>query len=152
MDTEASLTVARSDTTTGLPERSRIGCAFYKWSQEKPYFFFKKALIELFQERSMVHKCVFVAKIIDKFILWPYFFLAYNRADLKHLKKKKKKETKLNSVRPNYRRLSAKLAPTFADRGCHVVSVTDPYGRILGFLDRDLKHHAREMSEYGMSF
>jgi hypothetical protein len=34
------------------------------------------------------------------------------------------------------RRLSAKLVPTFADRGCHVVSVTDPYGRILGFLDR----------------
>jgi hypothetical protein len=26
--------------------------------------------------------------------------------------------------------------PTFADRGCHVVSVTDPYGRIFGFLDR----------------
>jgi hypothetical protein len=25
---------------------------------------------------------------------------------------------------------------TFVDRGCHVVSVTDPYGRILGFLDR----------------
>jgi hypothetical protein len=24
----------------------------------------------------------------------------------------------------------------FADRGCHVVSVTNPYGRILGFLDR----------------
>jgi hypothetical protein len=22
------------------------------------------------------------------------------------------------------------------DKGCHVVSVTDPYGRILGFLDR----------------
>jgi hypothetical protein len=33
-------------------------------------------------------------------------------------------------------RLSAKLVPTFADRGCHVVSVTDPYGRILAFLDR----------------
>jgi hypothetical protein len=32
--------------------------------------------------------------------------------------------------------LSAKLVPTFADRGCHMVSVTDPYGRILGFLDR----------------
>jgi hypothetical protein len=27
--------------------------------------------------------------------------------------------------------LSAKLVPTFVDRGCHVVSVTDPYGRIL---------------------
>jgi hypothetical protein len=24
----------------------------------------------------------------------------------------------------------------FSDRGCHVVGVTDPYGRILGFLDR----------------
>jgi hypothetical protein len=24
----------------------------------------------------------------------------------------------------------------FADRGCHMVSVTDPYGRILDFLDR----------------
>jgi hypothetical protein len=28
--------------------------------------------------------------------------------------------------------MSAKLVPTFADKGCHVVSVTDPYG----FLDR----------------
>jgi hypothetical protein len=27
------------------------------------------------------------------------------------------------------------FVPTFADRGCHVVSVTDPYGRVLGFLD-----------------
>jgi hypothetical protein len=31
--------------------------------------------------------------------------------------------------------LPATLVPTFADRRCHVVSVTDPYGRILGFLD-----------------
>jgi hypothetical protein len=31
--------------------------------------------------------------------------------------------------------LSATLVPTFAVRGCHVVSVTDPYSRILGFLD-----------------
>jgi hypothetical protein len=37
---------------------------------------------------------------------------------------------------PSYRRLSAKWLPTFVDRGYHVVSVTDPYGRILGFLDR----------------
>jgi hypothetical protein len=26
--------------------------------------------------------------------------------------------------------------PTFEERGCHVVSVTDPYSSILGFLDR----------------
>jgi hypothetical protein len=31
------------------------------------------------------------------------------------------------------RRLLAKLVPTFADRECHVVSVTDPYGCNLGF-------------------
>jgi hypothetical protein len=37
---------------------------------------------------------------------------------------------------PSDRRLSAKLVPTSADRGCYVASVTDPYGRILGFLDR----------------
>jgi hypothetical protein len=34
------------------------------------------------------------------------------------------------------RRLSAKLLSTFEDRGCHVVSLMDPYGRILGFLDQ----------------
>jgi hypothetical protein len=38
--------------------------------------------------------------------------------------------------RPSNRCSSAKLVPTFADRGCHVVSVTDPSCRILGFLDR----------------
>jgi hypothetical protein len=40
--------------------------------------------------------------------------------------------------RPSDRRLSAKLVTNFADRGCHVVSVTEPYGRNLGFLDRAL--------------
>jgi hypothetical protein len=38
--------------------------------------------------------------------------------------------------RPRDRRLSANLVPTVADRGCHVVSVTDPYGHILNFQDR----------------
>jgi hypothetical protein len=32
--------------------------------------------------------------------------------------------------------MSVKLVPTFADRGCRVVSATDLHGRILGFLDR----------------
>jgi hypothetical protein len=31
--------------------------------------------------------------------------------------------------------LSVKLVPTFANRGCHIVSVTDPYGRNLSFLN-----------------
>jgi hypothetical protein len=29
-----------------------------------------------------------------------------------------------------------KLVPTSVDRECHVVSVVDPYGHVLGFLDR----------------
>jgi hypothetical protein len=37
---------------------------------------------------------------------------------------------------PTDRRLSVKLVPTFADRGCRVVRATDPQSRILGFLDR----------------
>jgi hypothetical protein len=37
---------------------------------------------------------------------------------------------------PSDRRMSAKLVPIFADRRCHVVSVTDPYGHIHDFLDR----------------
>jgi hypothetical protein len=39
--------------------------------------------------------------------------------------------------RPSDRSLLAKLVLTFADRRCHVVRVTDSYGRILGFLDRN---------------
>jgi hypothetical protein len=52
--------------------------------------------------------------------------------------------TKLRGLSPreNYTdraigRLSAKLVPTFVDRGCHVFRVTNPYGRILDFLDRN---------------
>jgi hypothetical protein len=36
---------------------------------------------------------------------------------------------------PSDRRLPAKLVPPFADRECCVVSITDPYGNILDFLD-----------------
>jgi hypothetical protein len=52
-------------------------------------------------------------------------------------KKKIKKNLRGLSPQANYtdRRLSAKLVPTFADRGCHVVSAPNPHGRILGFLD-----------------
>jgi hypothetical protein len=50
-------------------------------------------------------------------------------------------KNKTNSVasvreRTRDRRLLEKLVPAFADRRCRVVSVTDPYSRVLGFLDR----------------
>jgi hypothetical protein len=38
--------------------------------------------------------------------------------------------------RPSDSRLSTKSVTTFADRGCHVISMTDPNCRILGFLYR----------------
>jgi CBS-domain-containing membrane protein len=37
--------------------------------------------------------------------------------------------------RPSDCRLSAKLVQTFADGGCHVISVMDPYSHVLGFVD-----------------
>jgi hypothetical protein len=43
--------------------------------------------------------------------------------------------------RPSDRHLS-KLVPTFADIGCHVVSVTDPYCRIIAFLDPIIGRHS----------
>jgi hypothetical protein len=39
--------------------------------------------------------------------------------------------------RPRDCRLSVKIVPTFADRWCHEVSVMDPSGFILGFLDHN---------------
>jgi hypothetical protein len=40
--------------------------------------------------------------------------------------------------RPSHRRLLSMLVPTFDDKVCHVVSVTDPYGRNIDFQDRSL--------------
>jgi hypothetical protein len=58
-------------------------------------------------------------------------------AAMKGRYKSKKKKLRGLSPRANYtdRRLSEKLVPTFADRGCRVVSATDPHSRILCFLD-----------------
>jgi hypothetical protein len=57
------------------------------------------------------------------------------------IKQKKKQapspESASEIYRPSDRCLSAKLVSAFADKECHVVSVEGPYGRILGFLDRE---------------
>jgi hypothetical protein len=50
-------------------------------------------------------------------------------------KKTPRSESASELHRPGDRRLSAKRLPTFADKGCQVVSVTDLYGHILGFID-----------------
>jgi hypothetical protein len=54
--------------------------------------------------------------------------------------------------RPSDHRLPARLVPTFAYRGCHVVSVTNPYVLILGFLDRSrcyFFHEAPQLYSWG---
>jgi hypothetical protein len=43
---------------------------------------------------------------------------------------------RMRLYRPSNRRLSETLVPTLNDRGRRVVSATDSYGRIMGFLDR----------------
>jgi hypothetical protein len=50
--------------------------------------------------------------------------------------------------RPSDRRLSAKRLPTFADIGYRVVSVTNPYGRILDFLDRSRYFYIKYLLSY----
>jgi hypothetical protein len=47
-------------------------------------------------------------------------------------------KTKLHGLSPraNYTDRATATCRRSADRGCHMVSVTDPYGRILDFLDR----------------
>jgi hypothetical protein len=72
--------------------------------------------------------------------------LMVKRCPLSHLPNANRKgilftpwsESASELYRPRDRHLSAKLVPSFADRGCHVVRVTDPYGRNLGFLDWSL--------------
>jgi hypothetical protein len=68
-----------------------------------------------------------------------YYYLQLLRICMEILNKNKRTpwtESASELYRPSDRHLSAKLVLTFEDRGSHVVSVTDPYGRILGFLDR----------------
>jgi CBS-domain-containing membrane protein len=45
-------------------------------------------------------------------------------------------ESAIELSRPSERCFTTKLVAIFTDGECHVVSVTDPNGHILGFLDR----------------
>jgi hypothetical protein len=58
-----------------------------------------------------------------------------------HSSNRKQKQTPWSEsasdlYRPSDLHLSAKLMPTFEDKGCCVVDTTDPYSRILAFLYR----------------
>jgi hypothetical protein len=70
------------------------------------------------------------------YLLPPSFFFVSSYESDVMVKKKPWPESASELYRPSDRRLSAKLVPTFADRKCQVVRVTDPYDRILRFLDQ----------------
>jgi CBS-domain-containing membrane protein len=60
-----------------------------------------------------------------------------DRGFSKHMIKKKNSMTSVHKrTMPTEQPPLVSVVPTFADRGCHVVSVMNPYGRILGFLDQ----------------
>jgi hypothetical protein len=63
------------------------------------------------------------------------YLIMHSKSSQNKIKKKPQwSESADELYRPGDCRLSAKLVPIFVDRGCHVVSVADPYDRILGFL------------------
>jgi hypothetical protein len=68
------------------------------------------------REVHCIKFCMKMIAVIKK-TLWPESMSELYRASDRHL-------------------LAKLLVPTFGDRGCHVVSTMDPYGRILVFLDR----------------
>jgi hypothetical protein len=68
------------------------------------------------------------------------YFLEWPSDNNRYIRKTPWPESASELYRQSDHRLSAKLVPTFADRGCQVVRVTDPYGRILGFLDRNNRY------------
>jgi hypothetical protein len=68
------------------------------------------------------------------FALPPIFWQAH---DMEYALKKTRRPSVRERTIPTERLpLVAKLVPTSADRGCCVVSTTNPYSRILGFLGR----------------
>jgi hypothetical protein len=88
---------------------------------------------------------MFELECVDKNVVIPPS-TKYHKSPFKGSQSNKQtnKQNKLRTLsrRENYidratTALLAKLVSTFADRGCLAVSVTDSYGRILGFLDRN---------------
>jgi hypothetical protein len=89
--------------------------------------------------KNVFFPCYFLVKILYTFLIISVHMtmhMCYMTCTNKQNKQTPWSDSVSELYRPSDRRLTAKLVPTFADRGCHVVSVMDPYSRILGFLDQ----------------
>jgi hypothetical protein len=121
-----------------------IFCKFTLWwpniraetCREYRSYLIRKILCQLLRNRRYYYLqlTLFIIIVNKCFCLRP--FTCSSTSPEKKNKQTPWSESASELYRPSDRRLSAKWLPTFVDKGCHVVSVTDPYGRILGFLDR----------------
>jgi hypothetical protein len=90
---------------------------------------------------DIIHRPVFYRLDSVSVFSWTHFIQLVSVSSYRSQLSSKRKKTPWSKsaselYRQSDRRLSPKLVQTCADRGCHVVSVTDPYGRVLSFLDR----------------
>jgi hypothetical protein len=117
-------TISSVNVTTSLP--SRMMCC--------------KLILTMHVEQEALEVTNRLIFLQYKFSIWYETDCIENTAwfsfTTRSVKKNLWSESASELYRPSDSRLSAKWLPTFADKGCHVVSVTDPYGRILDFLDR----------------
>jgi hypothetical protein len=92
-----------------------------------------KSKVRVIPRTSCFFSCAYPVTCLTFLQFW------YNISKYKNDQQKQKQTPLSESASELYRlsdrRLSVKRLPTFADKGCHVVSVTNPFGRILGFLD-----------------
>jgi hypothetical protein len=92
-----------------------------------------------------INNFYFIAMILSGEMRWARHVACIGYVRIRYIKTNKKSKLRglspqANIYRQSDRRMSAKLVSTFADRGCRMVSATDPHGRILGFLDRSRYH------------
>jgi hypothetical protein len=98
--------------TTHLPRRQRLADLLLSWNSSSFRHIIRQA-----EPKLDLLTTDFMALLTGcSFRVWP--------------------ESESELYRPTDSRLSEKLVPTFADRGCHKFSATDTHGRILGFLYR----------------
>jgi hypothetical protein len=80
------------------------------------------------------HRYKYLSPFLKLTKMWDITFISTVEA-LSHIKKTPWSESASELYRPTAACRRSDCQP-YADRGCHVVSVTDPSGRILGILDR----------------
>jgi hypothetical protein len=83
-----------------------------------------------------MHFFISLSSLLHTNHFFPYIIYLHTDHLFPYIKKTSWSQSESELYRPSDCHLSTKLVPTFVDRGCHVVSMTDPYSRILSILDQ----------------